>query len=218
MPLAEVGLSPFVVSQDVVRFDTKALPSGLDILERCIESFYFHFHPAHPFLVPRNVFQATRNAHTQKHLEAAMRYVGSFYISQAPTTAYGLEAEKAVYSSDCPQDVSRVQALLVLAIGLDGYTYQEKALQILIDAQNLALELGMNKGKFATLNGGGDRVMEESYRRTWWELFVVDGMIAGVHQKSSFRLYELLNDVDLPCEEQEYALQVGSIVHDGGMS
>ena len=191
-------------SQEVVSFDSKQLPSGLDIRERCIEAFFYHFYPAHPFLLPRGRFMAFRKERPLPHLEAAMRYVGSFYVAQAPTAAYGLEAERSVYHMDCHRDGFWIQAMLILVIGLDGYTYQEKALQILIDAQNVALDLGMNKRDYATLNGRGSDVIEESWRRTWWEMYVVDGMIAGVHQRSSFRLNEVLSDVTLPCEEKDY--------------
>lgn len=191
-------------SQEVVSFDSKQLPSGLDIRERCIEAFFYHFYPAHPFLLPRGRFMAFRKERPLPHLEAAMRYVGSFYVAQAPTAAYGLEAERSVYHMDCHRDGFWIQAMLILVIGLDGYTYQEKALQILIDAQNVALDLGMNKREYATLNGRGSDVIEESWRRTWWEMYVVDGMIAGVHQRSSFRLNEVLSDVTLPCEEKDY--------------
>lgn len=145
-------------------------------------------------------------------LEAAMRYVGSFYVEQAPTIELGLEAERLVYHRDIPRDGFRVQALLVLAIGLDGYTYQEKALQILVEGQNLALELGMNKRDFAFMNGKGSSVLEESWRRTWWELYVIDGMIAGVHQQSLFRLNEIHADVALPCEEKEYIAGVSPAI------
>jgi len=144
-----------------------------------------------------------------------MRYIGSFYIPQAPTVTYGLDAERAVYATDCPKDGFRVQAMLILCIGLDGYTYQEKALRILLDAQDQALELGMNKRDFPTLNGNGSQVLEESWRRTWWELFVVDGMIAGVHQKSTFRMKDLHADVLLPCEETEYLSGVSKVAHPG---
>jgi hypothetical protein len=144
-------------------------------------------------------------------LEAAMRYIGSFYVEQAPTIALGLEAERLAYHTDSPKDGFRVQALLALAIGLDGYTHQEKALKVLLDAQDLALELGMNKRDFAFINGNGSSVLEESWRRTWWELYVIDGMIAGVHQRSSFRLNEIHADVALPCEEKEYASGVSRI-------
>jgi hypothetical protein len=100
--------------------------------------------------------------------------------------------------------------MLILAIGLDGYTYQEKALQILLDAQDLAVEIGMNKREFAILNGNGSEFLEESWRRTWWELYIVDGMVAGVHQRSTFRMKEMPADVLLPCEEKEFQSGVSS--------
>lgn len=199
-----VDLPQFDISQELVAFESKAMPPGLDLRERCIEAFYYHFYPAHPFLLPRVNFMALRKERSLDSLEAAMRYIGSFYVEQAPTIALGLEAERLVYIMDKAQDGFRVQALLVLAIGLDGYTCQEKALQVLLDAQNLALELGMNKRDFALMNSNGSSILGESWRRTWWELYVIDGMIAGVHQRSSFRLNEMYHDVALPCEEKEY--------------
>ncbi|KAH8597919.1 hypothetical protein B0O99DRAFT_507770 [Bisporella sp. PMI_857] len=145
-----------------------------------------------------------RKERSLSHLEAVMRYIGSFYVSDAQKASLGLEAERAVYDTECPEDGFRVQALLILAIGLDGYTLLEKALQIVIHAQDLALKLGMNTRDYARLNGDGLTVLEESWRRTWWELYIVDGMIAGVHQKSTFRLNEIQADALLPCEEKEY--------------
>ncbi|KAE8453374.1 hypothetical protein EG329_010235 [Mollisiaceae sp. DMI_Dod_QoI] len=200
-----VDLPLFDNGQELVSFEPKPLPSGLELRERCIEAFYYHFYPAHPFVLPRHNFYALRKERPIDHLEACMRYVGSFYVPQAPTVALGLEAERSVYHPECRKDGFRVQAMLILAIGLDGYTYQEKALQILLDAQDLALELGMNKRDYALMNGNGSEVLSESWRRTWWELYIVDGMIAGVHQKSTFRMKEIPADVALPCEEKEFA-------------
>lgn len=208
-----VDLPLFDIGQEVVAFDPKSLPSGLDLRERCIEAFYYHFYPAHPFTLPRSNHFALRKERPIDYLEAAMRYVGSFYVPQAPTVALGLEAERSVYQAECPKDAFRVQAMLILAIGLDGYTYQEKALQILLDAQDLALELGMHNREFAFMNGGGSEVLQESLRRTWWELYITDGMIAGVHQKSNFRMKDILADVLLPCEEREYISGVSPILN-----
>ncbi|KAI0166526.1 hypothetical protein GGR57DRAFT_496790 [Xylariaceae sp. FL1272] len=56
----------------------------------------------------------------------------------------------------------------------------------------------------ATTHGGGNPRLEESWRRTWWDLFVVDGMIAGVHRQTNFLLFDIVADVGLPCEEQEF--------------
>ena len=203
MPLPSMDLSPYDIGQEMAKFDQKSEP-GWDMREKCIEAFFYHFYPAHPFLLPRAEFMALRKVQPMKHLETAMRYVGSMYVEKAPTTALGLEAERAVYEIDCVDDGYRVQALLILTIGLDGYTFQEKALQILVDAQDLALKLGMNQRDYAIVHGKASVVLEESWRRTWWELYIVDGMIAGVHQKSSFRLNEIESSVSLPCEEREY--------------
>ncbi|KAI5800163.1 hypothetical protein DFH27DRAFT_623391 [Peziza echinospora] len=50
-----------------------------------------------------------------------------------------------------------------------------------------------------------ERVMQESWRRTWWELYFLDGILAGVHQRSDgFRLWLASCTVPLPCEEMEY--------------
>ncbi|TVY92672.1 hypothetical protein LAWI1_G001778 [Lachnellula willkommii] len=197
-------LQIFEVNPDLATYSPKPLSSGLDLRERCIEAFFYHFWPAHPFILPRANFMALRNERPVDQLEAAMRYVGSCYISQAPTMALESEAERSVYHADCANDGFRVQAMLIFAIGLDGNTHQEKALQILTDAEDIALDIGMNKRDFAFLNSHGLPVLEESWRRTYWELFLIDGMIAGVHQKSSFRMKDVVADVLLPCEEYEY--------------
>ena len=69
--------------QPLVAFDPKQVVVG-DIRERCIEAFFFHFFPAHPFTLPRRRFMALRKEKPLRHLEAAMRYIGSFYVPQDP--------------------------------------------------------------------------------------------------------------------------------------
>ena len=206
-----LDLPLFDPGQDMISFQTKQLPSDMAVSERCIEAYFYHFHPAHPIVVPRDYFMRLRTERALSHLEAAMRYVGSFFVPQASTVTLGIEAERALYHADCPQDAFRVQAMLILCVGLDGYTSQEKALKILTDAQDHALELGMNRREFASTNAIGSPVLAESWRRTWWEMYIVDGMIAGVHQKSSFRMKDIPADVVLPCEENEYAIGVSKL-------
>ncbi|KAG9240738.1 hypothetical protein BJ878DRAFT_524534 [Calycina marina] len=190
-------------SSSEMSYDSKEVSVSLDPRERCIEAFYYHFYPAHPFVIPRSEFMRLRKKKQFSHLEAAMRYVGSFYVTSAPTSTLAVEAESSVYN--CPDNGFRVQAMLILVIGLDGNTFQEKALRILLDAQDLALRLGMNKRDYSLNHGNDSSFLEDSWRRTWWELYIVDGMIAGVHQRSSFRLNDIEADVCLPCEEHEYA-------------
>tara|TARA_R110002060_G_scaffold77350_1_gene88664 strand:- start:142 stop:852 length:711 start_codon:yes stop_codon:yes gene_type:complete len=201
-------ISTIIIAQDPPTFDPKPQSPRVDYGDSCIEAFFYHFHAAHPFVLPKVNLLTLLKAKPMDHLEAAMCYVGSFYVPQAPTPALGLEAEKSVNSMSCPRVGFKVQAMLLLAIGLDGFGNQEKALEILGEAQNLALELGMHRHEFTSVNGSGLGVLEESWRRTWWELYAVERMIAGVHRKSPFRMNETAADVALPCEEKEYFSEV----------
>jgi hypothetical protein len=175
-----------------------------ELKNRCLEAFFHFFSQAHPFVLPKLYLTQMLRIKPLSHLEAAMRYIGSHYIKSAPTE---LIAQEAIQLLSCPEyarDGFTVQAMLLLVIGLDGNTEFDKANDMLKQAEDLALEIGMNHRAFAVLNGEGLAVLEESWRRTWWELYVIDGMIAGVHQSTSFRLNEIPIEVLLPCEEQEY--------------
>lgn len=97
-----------------------------------------------------------------------------------------------------------MQANLLIAIGLDGSGELERALIFFNQALDIALEIGMQHERFAERNGGGNSVVEESWRRTWWECVVLDGMAAGMHQASSIRLDGVGRGVGLPCEEGSY--------------
>lgn len=103
-----------------------------------------------------------------------------------------------------------MQANLLIAIGLDGSGELKRALAFFNQAVDIALEIGMNDERFAARNGGGNKVVEESWRRTWWECVVLDGMVAGVHQASSVRLEGVGEGVGLPCEEANYICGVSS--------
>ncbi|KAJ4190532.1 hypothetical protein NW759_016731 [Fusarium solani] len=93
---------------------------------------------------------------------------------------------------------------MLLVIGLDGCCQQEKSRETLSDVEKMAMHIALHTRPFATLNGRGMLVLEESWRRTWWDLFVIDGMIAGVHPVTNFLLFDVASDVALPCEEYQY--------------
>lgn len=176
--------------------------SDPDLRERCLEAYFYYFAAAHPFLLPRNHLFIELTSKPLSHLEAAMRYVGSFYIPAAPTKV--IEHEVHQLLANAPRDGYAVQALLIMAIALDADNQHVKSLDRIERAQNIALEIGMNQREFALMHGQGSPVLEESWRRTWWELYVVEGMISGVHNRSSFRLWDTPCSTLLPCEEFEY--------------
>lgn len=76
----------------------------------------------------------------------------------------------------------------------------------------MALDLGMNRSDFATQHRRNDPILEESWRRTWWEVYITDAHIAGSTHTYPFRTTGIQMDVRLPCEEEEYESGVGGLL------
>ena len=192
----------------VVPSNTTAQPPVPSLADRCFDAFYHFFHASHPFVLPREHFLRMFKEGISPNMNivmAAMRYIGALFVDAGPAKANYLdEALRLCYQPSTQKDGFLIQALLLLIIGLDGETNRDKSRELLADCELYAIEIDLNKRQFASLHGRGNPVLEESWRRTWWDLFVVDGMIAGVHRVTNFLLYTVETDVALPCEEHEY--------------
>jgi hypothetical protein len=183
------------------------------IPERCIDSFYHYFFAGHPSVLPKEQLLRMAKETNLDHLLAAMRWAGSLYIEVGPSRAtFFEEAMRLVYDPDVAKDGFLVQAMVILLVGLDGSSQQDKAREILSDVERIAVEVGLYQRTYATNYGRGNPVLEESWRRTWWDLFVVDGMVAGVHRATNFLLFDIVADVMLPCEEHEYLSGVSRLL------
>lgn len=173
--------------------------------DKCIDSFYFHFFPGHPAVLPKEHLLKMVKERNLEHLTAAMKWVGSLYIDAGPTRAsFFDDAVRLIYAPDVTKDGFLVQAMSIVLIGLDGSREQERAREILSDVERLAVEIGLYTRAYATVHGAGNLILEESWRRTWWDLLIVDGMVAGVHRATNFLLFDIDADVALPCEERQY--------------
>ena len=83
---------------------------------------------------------------------------------------------------------------------------QESALAIINQAIDLAMKLDMNSKNFAASYGMNNPVIEESWRRTWWDLYMIDGILASLNSvQHTFRLQHVQSNVPLPCEDNHYA-------------
>ncbi|KAH0524486.1 hypothetical protein TsFJ059_006990 [Trichoderma semiorbis] len=173
--------------------------------ERCIDSFYRYFHGSHPFVLPKEHLLRYASENSIDPLMAVIRWVGSLFIDvgKSRLSLYD-DAMRLLDDLTQPQDGFKVQAMMLSIVALDGCCQNEKAAQLLGRTETLALSIGLNKAHFATLNGRSNPVLEESWRRTWWDLFIIDGMVAGVHRMTNFLLYDVPAEVSLPCEEHQY--------------
>ncbi|KAK2011103.1 hypothetical protein LZ32DRAFT_606850 [Colletotrichum eremochloae] len=175
------------------------------LAERCLDSFYRHFHASHPFALPKEWLLRIMRDTNVEPLLAAIRWIGALFLEVGPARAGFLdEALRLVQNPTVRRDGFFVQALVLLVVGLDGSCEQEKAQNLLAEAERTALEIGLHTRGYATQYGRGIPVLEESWRRTWWDLFVVDGMVAGVHRQTNFLLFDVPADAGLPCEEHQY--------------
>ncbi|XMA19980.1 hypothetical protein WAI453_012771 [Rhynchosporium graminicola] len=71
----------------------------------------------------------------------------------------------------------------------------------------------MNQPDFALTTGEGDVVLQESWRRTWWFLFTLDGLFATISHYCTHRFQYTSMNVDLPCEDVEYESGFISMPH-----
>ncbi|KAG4427320.1 hypothetical protein IFR05_017197, partial [Cadophora sp. M221] len=171
-----------------------------------LAAYYEFFNNAHPVVLPRRNLQARlrSNPSSLEYLIPVMNYIGSVYHPEVPSTPLLALAEQALSSSTLPIDGFSVQALTLFALARhcsDEYSIAEKYVDKAID---IALALGMNLPDFAEDLGEGDPVLQESWRRTWWLIFTVDGLFATISHYCTHRLQNLDMNVDLPCEDAEY--------------
>ena len=173
--------------------------------------YYQFFHDAHPCVPPRQHLERLLKTHANvQPLLAVMRYIGSIF-SSSPSDSFRAEAWEALTLLDTTPSGFSVQARLLFSIGLYWSGETDDSRQLLSEATQIALSLGMQRRGFVEQNSDGGLVMEESWRRTWWLLFIIDINAAASSHQSRFVPNTLSISTELPCEEDEYKSGVGRI-------
>ncbi|EEA21474.1 hypothetical protein TMatcc_009115 [Talaromyces marneffei ATCC 18224] len=163
-----------------------------------VDVFYSNFHPAHPFLPPPGMFYKYS---PPPYLELVIKFIGAHFTPAASPEPYRQSVVSTTVGQDpCPE---KVQALLLLTIVLHSRNERQEAGELLAQAVSLAYDLGMHRKEYAE-NMAEDPIRRESFRRTWWELFVIEGMLTALGIRTSFTASEVPLEVPLPCEERIY--------------
>lgn len=172
--------------------------TGID--EKLIGLYYENFHGAHPILPP---WQVLRHQDPPRHLLAALEFIGAHFSATASTSTLRMKLMQEL-DETLEKSAALVQTRILTAISLHARNEQRLAVAVLHIAIDLALEMGLNKVGFAVMNGRNIPLIEESLRRTWWELYIVDGVLAGLHHESGFRTFDVESSIWLPCEELQF--------------
>jgi hypothetical protein len=139
--------------------------------DRLRELYYLYFHDAHPILVPEAYYSAQPRSSIEPCIIAVMDYIGAQYSSVKDMEYLQTVLEQSLYTIAQPKTGHRVQALLLYAIAQHSQDRTHQACKTLDEAIDLALQLGMDSASFAQVHGQGSNTLQESWRRTWWELY-----------------------------------------------
>lgn len=169
--------------------------------ERLIALFYTNFYPAHPFLVPNTFYHTHRYPY---YLDLMVCFVGHHFTTPLADAAAFRNAVHSAMSGVDDQTPYRVQALTLYAIILHSLQQPKEAVSCITRAANIALQLGMNEPSFARANAADSAVIEESLRRTWWELYTVDVYISAIHRSPTFATARATSLPLLPCAQNVF--------------
>lgn len=174
--------------------------------ERLVDLFFEYFWPSWPVVLPLHYLQARRlhENHGMTTLLSVLEWIGSIYAPWTPSETYHVTAMEAVTSHDLAHTPFNVQALLLFALAEFHSSSRPEARRHLDKAITIALELRMNERDFARAYGEGSAVLEESWRRTFYVLYIVDQNFALVTNTPFYTLLLVSNTVDLPCDDEHF--------------
>ncbi|OQE46957.1 hypothetical protein PENCOP_c001G06717 [Penicillium coprophilum] len=172
--------------------------------------YYEFFHAAHPCALPFQFFKTRLNEPKIQPLLRVMCYIGSIFDISCQPQLLESWAQRArdsiaeIRSLIRPFTPFDVQALLLYSIAVYWCNKTESGVELLDEAIRMAVALGMNRKEFASTNAEVDTVLEESWRRTWWVIYITDAHIAGSTHTYPFRTSGIEITIDFPCEEEQY--------------
>lgn len=136
------------------------------------------------------------------YLLDVIEFISLHYLSRlVPDCSGSLQASVQAAESS----VEKVQAFLLLTIVLHGRQQPQEAKSCLAQAVQLSLELGLHRREISDAMSLQNPIQSECLRRTWWEILVVDVLLAAVQVDGVLQFHMTETpDVPLPCEQEKY--------------
>lgn len=190
-------------------FSSENLPGADSIDQDLIGHYYTYFHGAHPCVLPLWALQQhnSTNPEVFTPILLVMQYIGSLFepaVASEPLKKLAVNALPVSPSYPGPLTPHQIQALMLFSIAIYWCDEIEEGLRLLDKAIGAALELRMQLAPFATEQGHDNPMLQESWRRTWWQLYVTDAHIAGSTHTFPTRVSGIEVTTLLPCEDECY--------------
>ncbi|RJE17846.1 hypothetical protein PHISCL_09821 [Aspergillus sclerotialis] len=171
--------------------------SALSTADRYLIGIYYaHFHQAHPALPPRYVWAASS---PPKYLVDLMECIGLHYLSSLPPSDRIRELRVAVDGAEL--SIEKTQAYLLLSVLLHGREIPDGARECIGHAIECSLQLGLHIPDFSNGIETQNPAIAESIRRTWWEILVIDTLLAAVQRGGTLQFRKEVPDMPLPRDE-----------------
>jgi hypothetical protein len=113
-----------------------------------------------------------------------MQWIGSLYAEDISSVELRGMALSQLDLVVLPPNGFTVQTLLIAAVAVSCEDEKDFGRALLDRAIYLALEIRMNHRTFANMER--DPVLAESWRRTWWGLYIMDAVFAGIRRGPNF--------------------------------
>lgn len=182
-------------------------------VDQLLSQYYVYFHVSHPCVLPKWSLRTRifTDSAALDSLLPVLLYIGSIFTHSIPSEPLAEAALQAINAAGArgSRDPFFIQALTLYSIAVYWCNEPERGRQLLDEAIQSAVAIGMHRAAFATQYGQADPVLEESWRRTWWTIYITDAHIAGSTHSFPTKSGLLQNDVGLPCEEDLYESGVG---------
>jgi len=168
-----------------------------------IELFYKHLYPPHPFIIPWKMYLQTPSV-LPSSLKAVLRFAASHYVPHS-NPALLQAAANEILSDDVPDDGFKVQGLILYAFVSHARMDQDSGASAMMKALSIALRIGMNRESYAIQNGQDNPILQECWRRTWWTLMILEGLVTVIGgQTTPYTTYATFTDVALPGHDEDY--------------
>ncbi|KZM26588.1 DNA binding [Ascochyta rabiei] len=178
-------------------------------IDQLLIKYYVCFHVAHPCVLPRwsLLLRLTSEPVASDTLLPVLLYIGSIFtdvVDSGPLAEAASRAVSAARLRPGPLDPYYIQALLLYAIAVYWCNEPRRGRDLLNEVICGALTLEMQRMEFASRYGQGDPVLQESWRRTWWTIYITDAHIAGSTHSFPTQSGAVEITTGLPCEEHKY--------------
>lgn len=141
-----------------------------------------------------------------EELKAVLRFVGS-HFQHTQFQEILREAAFRITDDDVLIDPGfKVQGMLCLAIVfMAGRLERALGMRLLQKAIDIAMNIGLHRRNYASNRPADHPIQAESWRRTYWDLYVVDTLLSALDgSKYTSRLRDVTADLPLPGHDDDY--------------